>query len=165
MKIYTKTGDKGQTGLYTGERISKDSIRVEVYGTIDEADAALGLARATCKKADVRDAIFSAQKLLWALMADFASIGDSARFAEDQVHSLEAMIDEADGKLPPLRAFVIPGDSEGSAALHMARTIIRRAERNAWKLAKLEQVNDQALVALNRLSDLCFVLARRETSE
>lgn len=163
MKIYTKTGDKGTTGLFTGERVPKDSLRVEVYGIIDEADAALGLARATCVKQDVIEKIHSAQKLLWALMADFASIGGNARITSAQIDSVEAMIDETDQMLPPLKAFVIPGESAGSAALHMARTIIRRAERSAWTLSRSEQINEQALVALNRLSDLCFVLARLET--
>lgn len=163
MKIYTKTGDKGTTGLFTGERVPKDSLRVEVYGIIDEADAALGLARATCVKKDVREKIYSAQKMLWALMADFASIGGNSRVTLEQISLLETMIDETDSMLPPLKEFVIPGESTGSAALHMARTIIRRAERTAWALSRSEQINEQALVALNRLSDLCFVLARRET--
>lgn len=163
MKIYTKTGDKGTTGLFTGERVPKDSLRVEVYGVIDEADAALGLARATCTRQDVIEKIYDAQKTLWVLMADFASIGGDSRISSEQVAALEAMIDETDATLPPLKAFVIPGESTGSSALHMARTIIRRAERNAWTLSRSEHVNEQALLALNRLSDLCFVLARRET--
>ncbi|MCX7780775.1 MAG: cob(I)yrinic acid a,c-diamide adenosyltransferase [Negativicutes bacterium] len=165
MKIYTKTGDKGTTGLYTGERVAKDCLRVEVYGTIDEADAALGLARSLATKQDVRAAIISAQKTLWTLMADFASIGDTARITAEQVMAIEAGIDTVDKQLPPLTQFVIPGDSPASSALHMARTIIRRAERLAWKLSREEDVNDQALVMLNRLSDYCFVLARREVEE
>lgn len=165
MKIYTKTGDKGTTGLFTGERVPKDSLRVEVYGVIDEADAVLGLARATCVKQDVREKVYNAQKALWALMADFASIGGDDRISSEQVAALEAMIDETDASLPPLKAFVIPGESTGSSALHMARTIIRRAERTAWALSRSEHVNEQSLLALNRLSDLCFVLARRETLE
>jgi cob(I)alamin adenosyltransferase len=162
MKIYTKTGDKGMTGLYTGERVPKDSQRVDLYGTVDEADATLGLARSLCLKPDVVNAIFSTQKVLWALMADFASTGQESRITSDQVTSIENQIDEIDKLLPPLKQFIIPGDSPGSAALHMARTIIRRAERLAWNLSRSEEMNEQALVILNRLSDLCFVLARRE---
>lgn len=165
MKIYTKTGDKGVTSLFTGERVPKDSLRVEVYGTIDEVDAVLGLARSTCLKEDVREKIYSAQKILWLLMADFASIGAAPRITAEHVSALENLIDEVDTLLPPLKAFVIPGDTPGSSALHMARTIARRAERVAWTLYRSEEINDQTLMVLNRLSDLCFILARREAQE
>ena len=128
MKVYTKTGDQGTTGLYTGERVPKDSLRVDVYGTVDEADAAFGLARSLSTKADVRTKIAATQKILWALMADFASIGTAQCVKTEQVTEIEQYIDEVDKQLPPLTAFVVPGDTPASSALHLARTVIRRAE-------------------------------------
>lgn len=165
MKVYTKTGDKGTTGLFTGQRVPKDSLRVEVYGTVDEADAAFGLARSLSTKEDVRNKVAIAQKMLWALMADFASIGAEQRVKSEQVTEIEQYIDEVDKLLPPLTSFVIPGDTPASSALHLARTVIRRAERLAWKLTKEETVNEASLLLLNRLSDFAFVLARREIQE
>ena len=165
MKVYTKTGDKGTTGLFTGQRVPKDSLRVEVYGTVDEADAAFGLARALSSKEDVRNKVVFAQKILWALMADFASIGGEQRVKSEQVIEIEQYIDAVDKALPQLTSFVIPGDTPASSALHLARTVIRRAERQAWKLAKEETVNEASLLLLNRLSDFAFVLARREIQE
>lgn len=165
MKVYTKTGDKGTTGLFTGQRVPKDSLRVEVYGTVDEADAAFGLARSLSSKEDVRTKIVFAQKILWALMADFASIGGDQRVKSEQVIEIEQYIDDVDKVLPPLTSFVIPGDTPASSALHLARTVIRRAERQAWKLAKEETVNEASLLLLNRLSDFAFVLSRREIQE
>ena len=166
MKIYTKTGDQGNTSLYTGERVAKDSLRVEAYGSIDETDAALGLARALCLKQEVKQAIYDMQRMLWQLMADVASLGEKgSRITAEHVQELEQMIDRFDAVLPPLTKFVIPGDTSGSAALHVARTVARRAERQMWRLAREESVNEHVLVALNRLSDLCFVLSRVESEE
>lgn len=164
MKVYTKTGDKGMTGLYTGERVEKDSLRVDAYGVIDESDAALGLARSLCRKDDVKATIYEMQKTLWLLMADIASLGGKQQNVQnDQVVRLEEAIDKFDTALPPLTKFVIPGDTPGSAALHVARTVIRRAERQLWRLARQEHVEEASLITLNRLSDLCFVLARTES--
>ena len=162
MKIYTKTGDQGDTGLYTGERVAKDSLRVEAYGTIDEADSALGMARAFAANSEVKTVIYELQKLLWGLMADIASIDQAPRITNEQVARLEALIDEFDSTLPPLTSFLIPGDTPGAAALDMARTVTRRAERQLWRLSRSEAVTGEGLVFLNRLSDLCFVLARIE---
>jgi cob(I)alamin adenosyltransferase len=162
MKIYTKTGDQGQTGLFTGERVPKDSVRVEAYGLVDEADSALGMARAIAINPEVKATIYDLQKLLWSLMADIASIGGQARITTEQVQQVEALIDKFDSQLPPLTSFLVPGDTASSAALDIARTVTRRAERQLWRLARQEELSGEGLVFLNRLSDLCFVLARIE---
>ena len=166
MKVYTKTGDKGTTGLLTGERIEKDSVRVEAYGTIDEINSALGLARVWCTKTDVKDIIYSAQKTLMMIMADLASIhSDTHYISEENSRQLEQLIDKLDAQLPPLQAFIIPGGNAGAAALDLARTVTRRAERQVLRLSRQEEVNKHILITLNRLSDLCFMLARVELIE
>lgn len=164
MKVYTKTGDKGLTGLFTGERVPKDSLRVEAYGTVDETDAALGVARSLCEWEDVRTSIYEVQKFLWTLMAELASSADKAgRVTEAHVASLEEMIDRYDAELPPLNHFVVAGDNRGAAALNLARTIARRAERLVLTLSRQETVSESVTISLNRLSDLCFMLARAES--
>ena len=162
MKIYTKTGDAGLTSLYTGERVEKNSLRVQVYGAIDEADSALGLARAFVTVDDVREKIFAVQKLLPRLMADFASLNREPTITLTDVTKLEAEMDALENFLPPLREFLIPGNSQGGAFLDLARTITRRAERLACELAKTEPVHEVDKIFLNRLSDYCFLLMRRE---
>jgi cob(I)alamin adenosyltransferase len=163
MKIYTKTGDKGTTGLYTGERIAKDSQRVEAYGTVDELTSVLGVARSQCKNEAVKSTIYDLQKLLMSLMAQLASNGTDCHYiTAEQINLLEQNIDNYDAQLPPLTAFLISGDSIGAACLDQARTVTRRAERQVWRLARSEAVDDTILVFLNRLSDLCFVLGRIE---
>lgn len=166
MKVYTKTGDKGTTGLLTGERIEKDSLRVEAYGTIDEVNSALGLARAWCTKATVQEIIYHAQKMLMMIMAELASVNSDTRYIT-QEHSmqLEQFIDKLDAELPPLKEFIIPGGNAGGAALDLARTVTRRAERQVLRLSRQEEINEHVVVTLNRLSDLCFILARTELSE
>ena len=156
--VYTRTGDKGTTGLYTGERVSKHSLRVEAYGTVDEITSALGLARATVTRQDVKGTILKVQQLLMSLMADIASMN----LPEPYIKEEHVKIDKYDAMLEPLGHFIIPGDTLGAAALDIARTTTRRAERCALRLAEEEPVNQQALIALNRLSDLCFILARVE---
>ena len=166
MKVYTKTGDKGTTGLLTGERIDKDSLRVEAYGIVDEINSALGLARVWCCKNDNKDIIYSVQKMLMMIMADLASVNkESYYITETHVKQLEQYIDALDAKLPPLKEFIIPGGNAGAAALDLARTTARRGERQAIKLSKQEDVNEQVLIALNRLSDLCFMLSRAELAQ
>ena len=128
MKIYTKTGDKGLTSLYTGERVEKNSLRVQVYGAIDEADSALGLARAFVEVEAVKEKIFLLQKNLPKLMADFASLNREPTITFDDVKNLESEMDALENLLPPLREFIIPGNSKGGAFLDLARTITRRAE-------------------------------------
>ena len=162
MKVYTKTGDKGLTSLYTGERVDKNSLRVQVYGAIDEADSAFGLARAFVEVDDVREKIFAVQKLLPRLMADFASLNREPTITADDISGLEAAMDEIEAALPPLREFLIPGASKGGAFLDLARTVTRRAERLSCELAKVEHVHEADKIFLNRLSDYCFMLMRRE---
>lgn len=162
--VYTRTGDKGTTGLYTGQRVPKQSLRVEAYGTVDEITSALGMARANVKREDVKETIFNIQKLLMSVMADIASLNlPEPYIKEDHVKLFEATIDKFDAMLEPLGHFIIPGDTVGAAALDIARTTTRRAERCLLRLAETEEVNPQVLICLNRLSDLCFILARVET--
>lgn len=162
MSIYTKTGDGGETGLYTGERVRKSSLRVAVYGTVDELDSVLGLARAFVAKAEVRERVLALQKKLPALMADLASRAQEAMIAEADVAALEQAMDELEGRLPPLTSFLVPGDTQGGAALDHARTVTRRAERLFCRLAEEEEVHDTDRRYLNRLSDYCFLLMRFE---
>ena len=162
--VYTRTGDKGTTGLYTGERVSKHSLRVEAYGTVDEITSALGLARATVTRQDVKDTKGHVSMSDFMINNfDIASINlPEPYIKEEHVKMLESTIDKYDAMLEPLGHFIIPGDTLGAAALDIARTTTRRAERCALRLAEEEPVNQQALIALNRLSDLCFILARVE---
>ena len=162
MSIYTKTGDDGTTGLYTGERVSKDSLRVQVYGTIDEANSALAMSRAFAKDPDVKLKIYKLQKLMPLLMADLASLNQPPMIKSEHIAELEADIDAMEAALPPLRAFVIPGDSQAGAFLDLARTITRRAERLFLTLSKSEQTHEVDALFLNRLSDYCFMLMRLE---
>ena len=163
MKIYTKTGDKGTTGLYTGQRVDKDSARVEAYGNVDEINSALGMARAWVKNPEVRETILELQKLLMQrVMSDLASDGAPAYTTEKDVARLEELIDVFTQRLKPLNHFIIPGDTPGAAALDVARTTTRRAERQVWRLSRQEKIAEVIIVVLNRLSDLCFTLARAE---
>ena len=162
MSIYTKTGDAGETGLYTGERVRKSSLRVAVYGTVDELDSVLGLARAFVAKAEVRERVLALQKKLPALMADLASRAQDAMIAEADVTAIEQAMDELEGRLPPLTSFLVPGDTQGGAALDYARTVTRRAERLFCRLSEEEEVHDTDRRYLNRLSDYCFLLMRLE---
>lgn len=162
-KVYTKTGDKGTTGLYTGQRVEKGSLRVEAYGTIDEAQAALGLARAVATHADVKEDIIKLEKDLWMLMADVASVGKEASITDNHVAELEQIIDKYDARLEPLSHFLLPGETHAAACLDVARTVVRRAERCFWRLSREEEVHEVDIRYLNRLSDLCFILARVET--
>jgi cob(I)alamin adenosyltransferase len=168
-RIYTKTGDDGTTALGSGERRLKSDLRVEAYGTVDETNAAIGIARLHLVKEPDVDAIMTrVQNDLFDLGADFAvPEGESApkerlRIIEAQVTRLEAEIDRLNASLKPLRSFVLPGGEPSAAYLHLARTVCRRAERLAVQLSqqKSEKVNPAAIRYLNRLSDLLFVAAR-----
>lgn len=162
MGVYTKTGDKGQTSLFTGERVDKDSLRVETYGTIDEMNSALGMARAFCENEDVKTRICLLQKNVSLFMADLASLGSEPYIKEFNIQELESEIDEIEGIVGPLACFLVPGDSKGGAMLDLARTIARRAERQILRLSKQEEVHDTDRLYINRLSDYCFMLMRLE---
>lgn len=137
--VYTRTGDKGTTGLYTGERVPKQSMRVEAYGTVDEISSVLGLARATVRREDVRETIYKVQQLLMSLMADIASLNlPEPYIKEEHVKMFEETIDKFDNMLQPLSHFIIPGGTPGSAALDIARTTTRRAERCLLRLSETE---------------------------
>lgn len=163
MKIYTKTGDAGQTGLFGGERVAKDALRVHAYGTADECNAVLGLARAAGLDAGLDELLATVQNQLFVVGADLATPGESAhipRVGDDEVRQLEQWIDMLEGELEPLRQFILPGGTPAAAQLHLARTTCRRAERWAVSLAQAEPINPLVLTYLNRLSDFLFVVAR-----
>lgn len=163
MKIYTRTGDSGETGLFGGQRVPKDSLRVHAYGTADECNAAVGLARASGIDPELDAMLAQVQNQLFVVGADLATPGESAsipRVSEADVAFLEQAIDDLEATLDPLRQFILPGGTPAAAQLHVARTVCRRAERWAVSLAQEEPVGPQVLVYLNRLSDLLFVAAR-----
>ena len=162
MSVTTKTGDKGQTSLFTGERVDKDSLRVEVYGTIDEVDAALAMARAFSEKDEVTKRIYGVQQKLGRLMADFASLGKEPLIIAADVKAMEDDITVLEDALPEQNSFIIPGDTKAGAMLDHARTVVRRAERLAIRLAKTEAVAESDRLFLNRLSDYCYLLMRLE---
>ncbi|MDD7909491.1 MULTISPECIES: cob(I)yrinic acid a,c-diamide adenosyltransferase [Pseudovibrio] len=168
-KIYTKTGDDGTTALGSGERRAKHDLRVEAYGTVDETNSVIGLARLHAADAmpALDEALAHIQNDLFDLGADLATphtdedLGyEPLRITAKQVEFLEITIDQLNSELSPLRSFVLPGGSALSAYLHQARTVSRRAERLVAALREKEQVNAEALQYLNRLSDLMFVAAR-----
>lgn len=163
MSIITRTGDDGDTGLWSGERIGKDDPRVEAYGTIDELSSALGVARHLCLQDEVLYAIEDLQRLLFRVGGELASVG--VPFDKPILAADEAKIAEKTAGLEeriPLRGFVIPGMTPGSAALDVARTIARRAERRVVSLSRTEEVSMDLRKFLNRLSDYIFMLARAE---
>lgn len=167
MRIYTRTGDTGETGLLGGRRVRKSALRVEAYGELDELNACLGLAGAALTDADTTSLLGQVQRQLFALSARVADVreaqaagSEKTAFPEAHVTTLERAIDRAEEALPPLQAFVVPGGSEAGARLHLARTVCRRAERRLVALAAQEDVPAVFLAYLNRLSDLLFVLAR-----
>ncbi len=165
MKIYTKTGDRGDTSLFGGQRVPKDALRIEAYGTVDELNSILGLVRAD--NGDPRiDAILEVvQNELFELGADLATPqsverGNVKRIDARDVQALEKVIDDLGGQLKPLRSFILPGGSPVAARMHFARTVCRRAERAVVRLSRNEDIGDTVVMYLNRLSDLLFVLAR-----
>lgn len=165
--IYTRTGDGGRTRLGDRQTVEKWHPRVEAYGEVDELNASLGVVLALDSDYARREVLRSVQQELFDLGADLCvpgygegEEGEVLRMRAEQVTELETVIDEINGGLPALHDFILPGGSPISAWLHRARTICRRAERRAWRLAETEAVNPQALTYLNRLSDLLFVLAR-----
>jgi len=165
MKIYTKTGDKGSTSLFGGKRTTKDSLRIEAYGTVDELNSVLGIARALNPQLELDEIIAHLQNDLFVLGADLATPSGTRsssvqRIQSDHIADLERTIDRLDARLQPLSTFILPGGSQLASQLHLARTICRRAERFVVKLSRKEKIGPLCMVYLNRLSDLLFVMAR-----
>ena len=168
MKIYTKTGDAGQTGLFGGGRVSKDDPRVEAYGDVDELNAFLGTARSVEMMPRIDEVLVPIQRDLFSIGAllatpDLEKMHDhlaKAQIDDSRIASLEQEIDACDRELEPLRAFIVPGGTPKAAALHVARTVCRRAERRVIHLQKEVEIPQIVVVYLNRLSDLLFTLAR-----
>lgn len=164
MKIYTRTGDEGQTGLFGGLRVRKNDVRVEAYGTIDELNACLGLARAQDLPPLLEPTLRELQEQLFVVGAEVACEPGKverlkmALIAQSHIDQMERSIDEHEAQLPPLTTFILPSGSPAGAALHLARTVARRAERRCLDLDDLRPL---VFVYLNRLSDYLFVLARR----
>jgi cob(I)alamin adenosyltransferase len=170
MKIYTRTGDEGETGLFGGGRVSKGHVRVEAYGTVDELNAALGVAVEWVVTGEIRAGLRKVQNDLFSFGAFLATPGaedGSARpsvppLPQKRVQEMEDWIDSASKEPPELRNFILPGGTKGAAALHLARTICRRAERAVVRLAEDHEAHPVVLSYLNRLSDLLFAYARLE---
>jgi cob(I)alamin adenosyltransferase len=166
VKLYTKTGDDGTTGLFGGDRVKKASLRVDAYGTVDETNAAIGVARAATLDPFSDDVLARVQTDLFTLGAELACVpGKEAKLGMKLLDAaaaeeLEKAIDKAEEGLPPLKSFVLPGGSAQAAALHLARTVSRRAERSVLALEDAP-ARKELVIYLNRLSDLLFVLARK----
>ncbi|WP_313346928.1 cob(I)yrinic acid a,c-diamide adenosyltransferase [Stenotrophomonas sp.] len=158
-RIYTRTGDDGTTGLGDGSRVPKDALRVNAFGTVDEANSALGVLLAVALPDDVRALLTTVQHQLFDLGGELCIPGHAAIQAAD-VAALERQLDQYNADLPDLKEFILPAGGEAAARCHLARTIVRRAERETVSLARHEPVRAEALHYLNRLSDLLFVLAR-----
>ena len=167
MRIYTKTGDDGTTGLFGGERVSKDAESVEAFGTVDELNSLLGVARAVGLVPEIDALLARVQDDLFCLGAELASSAGhesrlvSRRIGEADIQALEAAMDRTEPELPELRNFVLPGGTLAAATLHQARTVCRRAERRTLTASRSRPLAPSILIYLNRLSDLLFVLARR----
>jgi cob(I)alamin adenosyltransferase len=165
VKIYTKTGDSGETSLFAGGRVRKNHLRVETYGTVDELNSWLGLVRAIGVPPRAETWLERIQNELFVLGADLATPMDAnpswlVRMDETPISALERDIDSMDTELTPMRAFILPGGTQAAATLHVARTVCRRAERLCVALAEQEPINPHNMVYLNRLSDFLFTLAR-----
>ena len=168
MKIYTRTGDSGETGLFGGGRVSKDDIRVEAYGALDEANAAVGIARSAGLDTELDWICGEAQHALFDVGAELATPPTANKGAQGQiplidgasVKALEDLIDKLTAELPPQTHFILPGGHPAAAALHAARTTLRHGERRVIALHKVSAIRPEVLQYLNRLSDLLFVMAR-----
>ncbi len=165
MKIYTKTGDHGETSLYCGGRVKKTHPRMVVCGTLDEMNSHLGVAAASAPATEIAKAVDILQSLIFELGSDIAATGiheGNARISDAHIQLLETEIDRMTAQLPPLRAFILPGGSLAAAHLHVVRTVCRRAERELILAREGEVIHDAFLIFLNRLSDYLFTLARYE---
>ncbi|MGB5578602.1 MAG: cob(I)yrinic acid a,c-diamide adenosyltransferase [Woeseiaceae bacterium] len=159
-KIYTRTGDDGTTGLGDGSRTPKDSVRVEAFGTVDEANSAIGIVLASSAlPVDVRRCLVDVQHDLFELGGELCIPGHAA-ITDKFIDRLENDLDAFNHDLPSLKEFILPGGSQAAAACHLARTIVRRAERRVYTLANVDDVRPEVVKYLNRLSDLLFVVAR-----
>ena len=168
-KIYTKTGDRGDTALGNGERVLKDSLRVSAYGNVDELNASIGVITLYASL-DLKTKLKNIQNDLFDLGADLCvpiseKNNQRLRVSSNQIETIESEIDEMNNILEPLNSFVLPGGCKAATFLHLARTICRRAERSVVSLRSKEEINDNALVYLNRLSDWLFVASRVENQE
>ena len=169
MKIYTKTGDKGETGLFGGERVSKHSSRLEAYGTVDELNSFIGLAITEVKSKDILEVLLDIQRKLFVVGSDLATPETEknerlkiTRTPDAYISEIEKHIDNFESQLEELKNFILPGGSKGAALLHICRTIARRAEREIVALKITEEIGSNIIIFLNRLSDLFFVLSRFE---
>ena len=169
MKIYTKTGDKGETGLFGGERVSKNNLRLNAYGSIDELNSFLGLAVIEVTNNEVTDVLKDLQNKLFVLGSDLATPETEknaklkiTRLPDSYITDTEKTIDKFEAQLDELKNFILPGGSKGSAILHVCRTISRHAEREVVALKNTENIGENIVIFLNRLSDLFFVLSRFE---
>ena len=168
LKIYTRTGDSGSTGLFGGGRVDKDDVRVEAYGEVDELNAVLGMARAVEMMPRIDEVLVPIQRDLFSLGALLSTPDhekmkqqlSKARIDDGRIAELEQLIDEGEAELEPLKAFILPGGTQKAAALHVARTVCRRAERRVVALQREVEIPQLVVIYLNRLSDLLFVLAR-----
>jgi cob(I)alamin adenosyltransferase len=168
FKIYTRTGDGGGTALFGGGRVAKDHPRVEAYGDVDELNAALGLARSIEMMPRVDEVLVPVQRDLFAIGALLATPDrekmreqlSKARVDEERIAELERAIDDCEAELEPLRSFILPGGTPKASALHVARTVCRRAERRVVALQQVEELPELVVIYMNRLSDLLFMLAR-----
>ncbi len=164
-RIYTRSGDEGETGLGSGGvRVPKDSLRVEAYGNVDELNSVIGLARAFITDKELDSVLAELQHDLFVAGADLAAPGNAGRevprISKDKITEMERTIDKFEDELSPLKAFILPGGGQAGSILHYARTVARRAERSIVTLSRAEKINSQMLPYINRLSDLLFVMAR-----
>lgn len=166
MKIYTKTGDAGQTSLFGGQKVSKGSLRIDSYGTVDELNSIIGIALSQPHSEKTSELLKTVQNQLFVLGADLATPHSREvridRVSENEITFLEIAIDEMEESLPPLKFFILPGGTQAGATIHFARTVCRRAERISVLCSAEEEVSATALKYLNRLSDFLFVLGRFE---
>jgi len=158
-KIYTRTGDKGTTGLGDGSRVDKDNLRVEAFGTVDELNSAVGLVLAASLPINIKSILNRVQHELFDLGGELCMPG-TVLIPDSYVENLEIDLDKLNEKLPPLKDFILPGGSESAARCHLARTVCRRAERRVVSLSREEDVNEVTIRYLNRLSDFLFVASR-----